>query len=346
MANYALLVGIDAYNQNDHDPLQTPVRDVEAVAALLDRDDDGSKRWEVDVLVGAQRSNRQVTQKVLTKAVQQLLKNASADKGHVLFYFAGHAEQLLSGNALVLQGTTRTDPDTTIDLRGLVDLIHGRDDLASATVILDCCYAGGVGNSPDFAIRPDRAILSSSAEEAVDGSKLHSPFATYALECLGGAMAPLSGEVTVTGLFEYVSKRFGRREQRPQLKINLANEPVVLRRGPRVIEPGKLTDLFPRVGAHLTLGWQHEGPEYADDSLGDCYCGGSGHHHGRPAHKHPALELTDDQLEFDELKRLYRHGLIDTRDNRTPFVLIEEGKDLWLSPLGQWYWHQRDLGWM
>lgn len=351
MADYALLVGIDAYN--DHHPLNTPVNDVEAIAQMLSRDADGRARWHGKPMVGAKKSGVRVTESVLTEALKDRLGRAADSKGNFLLYFAGHGVKVslpLGGHShnIVLQGEAKDDPDTLLDLGPVLKYVLDDDGPNSITIVLDACFAGGAVDASNYALGGNRAILTSSRDEALDGQGTHSPFARYVLESLDGTQAPLTGEVTITNLFEYVSRRFGPEAQGPRLRVNLDAEPVVLRAAERLIVPGNLEELFPMVDARVTMSWDHEGPVHLVDHMDEsCRCPErSPHHHARPYHRYPQFEPTKKQEQFDELRRLYRLGMIMTHENWAPYDLVDGGKDLWLSPLGQWYWHQRDLGWL
>lgn len=334
MADYALLVGIDNYNPDSHDVLSTPIRDIAALKKVLERDGSGRPLWVPKVLEGAKHSKRRVTDAALWAAIDDTLRKAARSRGQVLFYFAGHGEQSQDGeHHLVMQGESAADPDTTVPLRDIVRRLHGEASLKSATVIVDCCYSGGGVDDPDFVLDKDRAILTSSRDDEMssDGHRANSPFAAYLVEGLEGVAATLSGEITLTSLYEYVAKRFGRDDQRPQLKINLAEEPILLRRVPPLIEPADLHELFP--GSAEDVVWMtkdHEGP------LGS-----------RPYK--PGYQPTVEQLVFDRLKALQIRGLLDTGGIQDLYwVAMQEpdGGPVKLSPLGRWYWHQWRLGWI
>jgi hypothetical protein len=331
VADQALLVGVDAYVT--HHALKTPVADIRALQKLLQRDGTDQPRWVTSLLEGPDRSRRRVTTTGFWRAVDQSVERAGRGKGHFLLYFAGHGQRSAEGeHQLVLQGDAPDGPDAVIDLKDVISRVHDRDDLKSSTVIVDCCYAGGAGDDVDFHLSRDRAILSStSADDVASDGQLHSPFATYMLEGLGGVAAGLDGAITLTGLYEYVAKRFGRQDQRPQLSINLADEPLVVRRTTPLIESSDLHDLFPLSADDVIwLTKDHEGP------------------HGSRPYK-SGYEPTPQQRIFDRLKDLQIRGLLDTGGVRDLYwVAMNEpdGGPVRLSPLGQWYWHQRQLGWI
>lgn len=342
---HALLVGIDAYRDTPFGQLDTPVRDVLAIGELLSRDADDRRRWQVKTLIGARRAAGRVTEDALFTAIEGMLKGAARDGGHALFYFAGHGvDRGKGGCRLVVQAEDPEHPDVELDLATVVEAVHEHDEAKSATVVLDCCYAGGLANEPDFRIRRGRAILMSSGEAAADGTGRLSPFAARVCDCLKGHGALLTGEVTLTGMFETVFRQFGTVGQRPQLMINLATDPVVLRRAARRLDPARLMELFDDAECHRFLDWEHEGPIYASEEpvCRDC-AESANHHHGRGAYA-AGRDRTGKQLVFDDIRHFHANGLIETHGGKALYWVAMEGLDVWLSPLGQWYWHQRDMG--
>ena len=79
----ALLVGIDDYEYVT--PLKGCRQDAEDMAALLERNDDGSKNYECRVLPNP--SCARVTRTTLRKEWVRLFSNFD---GHIAFYFSGH----------------------------------------------------------------------------------------------------------------------------------------------------------------------------------------------------------------------------------------------------------------
>ena len=91
----ALLVGIDDYV---HHPLTGCVADAEAMAAVLERNEDGSLNYAVHLHTSA---TEPIDRPTLRTLLAELFKNAQG--ADLLFYFSGHGAQSPWGAELVTQ---------------------------------------------------------------------------------------------------------------------------------------------------------------------------------------------------------------------------------------------------
>ena len=330
MAGYALLVGIDEYET--HTKLHTPVRDAEAIDKLLSTDYDGRSRWETEVLAGAKKAKR-VTYTKFSDSLRAMLRDAENDKGHFLFYFAGHGdrEDELQGHRLFVQGDKEKDADAAINLAGTIDMILGAN-VKSATVMLDCCYAGSADR--DVPIRKDRAILTSSSheQEAADGAAEHSPFGAYVIDALNGSAASLDGR----GHHHRALRARAHAVRPPRPAGPAADQPGVRAGGAAhsraaLRDASSSTRIFKRSpDTVVRLHQAHEGV-------------------GRPFQDNPAHQPTQAQLDFDQLKAFRNLGLIESEDDEDLYWLaVRESQDgkVWLSPLGNWYMRAHKLKWL
>lgn len=331
-----LVVGINDYPHSQ--PLESAVRDARDVAALLARDGDAerSRRWDLDTILFEEGDTAETVTRTTNVADQILLKvkeltsREDLASKNVLFWFSGH------GSAPI--GRLRLDtPDSSLLSQEVIDLFN-ECPAKTVTIILDCCFAGSVGDEPQVfesgavrtgrpnaAIRENLAVLTSCRgfERAADGDG-NSPFTTLLLAGLKGGAADHQGAVTIVDLFSYISGYFQTGEQRPQLKINMTGEPLVLRAmKPRVPEMvlNKLTTWFPTVDHQFQLTPAHEGKR--DDW--------------------PQTDLDEFQVEFDEIGKVRNLGMIDsvTPDMPHYWVALKSGY-IKLSPVGEWYWHKVD----
>src|SRR5687768_3566827 len=99
----ALLIGIDSYDSAVYAPLSGCVNDVQALAPLLSRHDDGTPNFNCRVF----RSDRdRIDRRACRQAMDELLA-PGADIA--LLYFAGHGEAVNSDVVLVTQDGVTTD---------------------------------------------------------------------------------------------------------------------------------------------------------------------------------------------------------------------------------------------
>ena len=322
----ALLVGIDHYPTVGS--LSGCVADASALAELLRTHADGGPNFRAELIAGESEA-REVTRDALRDAIASLFDNAR--NTDLLFYFAGHGGRTPWGAELVTQDATANSLGVSMnDLTTLANDSPAR----SVTLVLDCCFAGDLGNPPGLQsaaaadpFRLNRTVLrenvtvmaasrSTEVSAEVDG---HGEFTRLLLDGLEGGATDHLGNVTSLGLYAYVSRAFDAWQQRPVLKAHVT-EPPVLRVGPPWIEPAmlrQLPDHFPTADARVRLTQAHEGE-------------------GRPL---PPGQLgTLEQQAFDYFGRLRNANLVTTDDRQDHYWAAMNGGDVYLTQLGQYFW--------
>jgi ubiquinone/menaquinone biosynthesis C-methylase UbiE len=142
VSRYAILIGNgDFPNSNSTlPPLETPVKDVGALAELLMLPRVGPFKV-APPLIDSPAS-------MIFKGITDLLKEASAGAPElVLIYYSGHGI-LDQNNRLVLAAydTDRLNPANEVRFADLIELID-RAKLPNVLVILDCCWSGAAGRA-------------------------------------------------------------------------------------------------------------------------------------------------------------------------------------------------------
>lgn len=328
----ALLVGIDHYPTVGS--LSGCVADATALAEVLKTHADGSPNFSTELITGGP-GIEDVTRDALRDALSRLFNNARDTD--LLFYFAGHGGQTLWGADLVTQDATANSLGVSMnDLMTLANDSPAR----SVTLILDCCFAGDLGNLPGIqssavadpfrlnktVLRENVTVLAASRPtEASAEVAGHGAFTRVVLDGLEGGATDHLGNVTSLGLYAYVSPAFDAWQQRPLLKAHVT-EPPVLRVGPPWIEPAllrKLPEHFPTADARVKLTPAHEGE-------------------GRPL---PPGQLgTPEQQQFDYFGRLRNANLVTTDNRRDHYWVAMEGGDVYLTPLGRYFWQRAKRG--
>lgn len=321
----ALVVGIDHYAGA---PLSGCVADATSLDGLLQTHNDGQPNWTTDLVV-SEVGQSPITREVLRAKLTKLFKN-SRDTD-LLFFFAGHGAQTPWGADLVAQDKLGVSMNDLMTLA--ID-----SPARTVTIILDCCFSGDTGNTPGLQssgveasyrlgktlLRENVTILAASrATETSAEVGGHGAFTRVLLDGLDGGATDHRGNVTALSLYGYVSPAFDAWEQRPVLKTSMT-EPLVLRVGPPWLDSELLRDLtkhFPTAYHRLPLTPEHEGD-------------------GRPF---PTGELgTEQQQQFDYLGRLRNANLVTTDDRQDHYWAAMNGGDVYLTPLGRYFWSLAD----
>ena len=216
----ALVVGIDEY---PFGPLGGCVADAEAVAALLERHDDGTKNFDVRKLTCPPDA---ITRASLREAVTELFGQPAEV---ALFYFSGHGTENDLGGYLVT-------PDATVYDEGVpmadVITLANKSVVSESTIIVDCCHSGHLGNDPvgprDANARAEIAegvsilTASRSTEPAIESGG-RGVFTSLLCSALEGGAADVLGEAKIASLYSYVDESLGSWQQRPLFKTHVSS---------------------------------------------------------------------------------------------------------------------------
>lgn len=320
-----LLVGIDAYGFS---PLAGCVADAVALDDVLSRHADGGPNWQLESMLGVD-GEPPITREVLRGGLSRLFKDAR--EADLLFFFAGHGGQTPWGADLVCQDATENS--LGVSMSDLVTLAN-ESPARSVTLILDCCFSGNAGALPGLqaaavaeSFRLERTVLrenvtvmaasrSTETSAEVEG---HGAFTRVLLDGLEGGATDHRGNITALSLYAYISNAFDDWQQRPILKTNLT-EPLALRIGPPWLEIELLRQLpqhFPAADTRVQLTPAHEGE-------------------GRPLAR--TEDGTPQQQQFDYMGRLRNANLVTTDGRRDHYWVAMESGDVYLTPLGRYFW--------
>lgn len=259
----ALLVGIDEY---DHfSGLSGCVNDVRAVDPLLSRHGDGTINFST---VSKTSDAERITRDSLLKDISHLL---APGVDVALLYFAGHG--VGRGDDVSICTADGTEQTPGVAMSQILGFVHS-SDVPEVVVILDCCFSGAAGGSPQLGkgltiLRDGVTILAASrgdqtSAETPAGRGL---FSTYLCGALEGGAAEVLGKITVAGLYAYLEESFGAWSQRPMLRANLDRLHELRRCDPAVpiAQLRRLADLFPTPQFELPLEPSYEPTEEPHD---------------------------------------------------------------------------------
>ena len=318
----ALVVGIDDYKGS---PLTGCVADADAIAVLLERNEDGTRNYEVRK---ATSQSDVIDRGRLRTVLCELFENSRG--AELLFYFAGHGAQTPWGAELVTQDYSENNLGVSMN-----DVISLANDSPAAEIvlILDCCFSGDLGNMPGIqpiglseAFAAGRAVLregvtllaaSKATEKSAEVSG-HGAFTRLLLEGLEGGAEDHLGHVTALSLHNFASRAFGSWQQRPVLKSHIVRSSPL-----RVCKPWIdhsllrcLPDYFSGADARYRMSPAHEG--------------------ARPIPS--GARLTSEQRAFDYFKELRNAGLLTTDDNKDLYFVALDSGEVYLTALGRYFW--------
>lgn len=215
----ALVVGIDHYER--FRPLAGCVNDAHALTPLLAQSEDGSPNFDVKTLLAP--DGHVVTRDQLLRALKKLL-GPGVDMS--LFYFAGHGAQTGGGGDVWLVTSDGTAETPGVKFSEVMELVGSCTQ--EVAVVLDCCFSGGAGSLPAAlssaaVLRQGVSMLTASRADqpAAETPAGRGQFSLYLEGALDGGAADVLGQVTVAGLYAYLSEAFGAWDQRPTFKANV-----------------------------------------------------------------------------------------------------------------------------
>lgn len=208
----ALIVGIDNYTQC---PLKGCCNDADAVATLLETNEDGSPNFSV-----------KLEKNVCSKGqLRQLIEDCfSGDSDVALFYYSGHGHIDSVGGYLVTPDFS--DYDFGVSLQDILSIANG-SQCKEKIIVLDSCFSGFMGSISNA--RQNTAVInngvtiltaSRSTESSIEING-HGRFTSLFLEALSGGAADITGNITPGGVYAFIDKALGPWEQRPVFKTNV-----------------------------------------------------------------------------------------------------------------------------
>lgn len=205
----ALVVGINNYPGAE---LNCCVNDADEISSILQYPEYG---FEVISLLDSS-----VTRNGLMEELTKLFRDAREER--ILFYFSGHGFSSRMGTYLLTPDGTEFEPGIDLSLITRLMNVYKKEGRLSVAV-LDCCHAGALalrgmrGNEisqeqlrdAGIGLPEASAILAACRSTelcAEDVSIGHGYFTAHVLEGLLGKAANEAGDVTLNGLYDYISR--------------------------------------------------------------------------------------------------------------------------------------------
>lgn len=223
MGRRALLVGIDHYDHISPD-LSWCIGDALAMREVLAFHSQHDVNYACRVLLGSQPPNGDPHERVTFNSLRAQLEDLFAYDDEVVFYFSGHGLNKPRGAYLATQDGTSTLPGLLMnDVLAMANRSRAREVL----LLIDCCYAGALGEPVDSAqvtnlyLREGVTLIAASRPQqlAVEQNG-HGVFTNLLLGALEGGAADVRGMVSAAALYAYVEQALGPWDQRPIYKSN------------------------------------------------------------------------------------------------------------------------------
>jgi len=321
----ALIIGINNYDNAKN--LNGCENDANAVKKILESHADDRLNFTVI------NPNFDVGTKVgLLDEVKELF-NGNTETDIALFYFSGHGgfDSSRKEGYIITTNCTPTIGNV-IHMNEILNIVNS-SKIRNKVVILDCCYAGAMGNITEStaALKEGVTILAASKSDEVSLEIFgYGVFTSLLLEALRGGAADLTGHVTAGGIYAYIDKALGPCGQRPVFKTNTAQflplreaEPPI---GRKILR--KLSNYFLNPTDDYKL----------DPSFEFTNINGGIHRNQEP------YALLANVAIFEDLKALNKVGLVVPNcedlppEERYMYFAAMESKSCKLTPIGKFYW--------
>ncbi|MEM6686120.1 MAG: caspase family protein, partial [Bacteroidota bacterium] len=306
----ALLVGIDHY-ANPKKNLNGCVNDANRMKEVFETHENKDRNFDCKMLVSSKKDN--VTRSKLKEHIKMLFNHRDNDT--VLLYFSGHGATTDAGTYLVTYDAQPNDEG--ISLMEIVALANN-SKAKEVVIILDCCHAGGAGNSIDLGerkvvLREGISILAAATEDQYSWEKGgYGVFTSIIYNAMLGGAADVRGKINLSSLYYYADTLLNAWKQRPVFKSHVSQMISLRDCKPKIPSPilRKLTTYFEGSKTGMQLS-----PNFLEDQGAD---------------DKGLLEV------MSHLRMYHFNGLIYLPDSKTLEEAALYKKPCCLTPLGEY----------
>lgn len=317
----ALVVGIDNY-PNPKNKLTSSINDANTIAALLERNFDESKNFNVMKLLDKEATRENVLD-FLNKVFDEETETG-------VFYFSGHGFDNKEDGQIVTYDFD--DKNLGVKFKEINEIVRN-SKCKNKVIILDCCFSGKVGN---YQVIGDTSILSKGTtiltscnerEVSYEG-KENSVFTELLIYALNGGSSDIFGRVTPASIYSYIDSCLGAFEQRPLFKSYVSSFVTLRQAEPKIEmkEMKKIAKLFKCPTEKYQLDPSYEPTNFIGSKgigkkdLKEPYC----------THKHTEI--------FALLQKAAQNGLIRPTKEKHMFYAAINSDTCELTKLGIQYW--------
>lgn len=315
----ALLIGINDYPKPHQ--LLGCVEDIENLSSAIERNGDGSKNFDVQVLSNIKDS-------VVAKSKVEELFHDDAEVA--LFYFSGHGYIDENGGQLVFPNDISggVSGNYGMFMSDIMDIVN-KSMVKNKIIILDCCHAGDIGKiSPkDTGSRLESGVsILTACRENETAMEMggHGVFTELLCSALKGGAADFSGNITIGGVYAYIDRSLGAWDQRPIFKTNVSKFISLKNIEPKVPNNDirHITKLFANQDACIQLD-----PSFEDTNS--------------PSINHKIVEPyanADNVKKFKLLQKFQSIGFVEPIGEQFMYFAAMNSKSCRLTELGKFYW--------
>lgn len=216
----ALLVGIDHY-QNSKKNLNGCINDANRMKEVFETHENKDRNFDCKMLLS---NTKNITRATLKAHIKMLFNHRDNDT--VLLYFSGHGATTDAGTYLVTYDALPNDEG--ISLMEIVALANN-SKAKEVVIILDCCHAGGAGNSIDLGerkvvLREGISILAAATEDQYSWEKGgYGVFTSIIYNAMLGGAADVRGKINLSSLYYYADTLLNAWKQRPVFKSHVSH---------------------------------------------------------------------------------------------------------------------------
>jgi len=311
----ALIIGINDYPDY---PLTGCLNDAEAIASILEKNENGSPNFTVKL------SKDTETKTDLVSLIKKLFEG---NNEIALLYFSGHGFLNELGGYIVTPDYKKGDEGIKMD-----DILIWANESKTKDkiIIFDCCHSGSFG-SPALTrgasnINEGITVLTASKSDEPSIEIMgHGVFTSLLLNALQGGAADLRGHITPGSIYAYIDQALGTWDQRPVFKTNVTSF-ISLRevKPPVPLEIlRKITEYFPSQAEEYQLD-----PSYEITNTND-----TEHIIIEPFANSKNVAILKDLQEYESV------NLVKPVEAKHMYFAAMNSKSCKLTALGYHYWH-------
>lgn len=221
----ALFIGIDHYLEN---PLSGCCNDARSLARLFGYHASGERNFYSDFLLS---SSGEITNGKIRQKLQVCLNSPIEE---FVVYFSGHVRVTEFGFYFHTMS-----PEEGISFQEIMESIN-RSSIPQITIVLDCCFSGGLANLPLLEkevalVKRGLSILASSHHSKPSiQSEGRGAFTSLLIDALKGDAADMLGNIFLSNIFPFISTRAAIQGHPPVIKSYSIKPQLVRKAKPQI----------------------------------------------------------------------------------------------------------------
>lgn len=314
----AVLIGIDQYPPGNE--LSGCVNDITSLKDVIELNEDGTENFKVVLMPNVSSKN---------EAMLEIKALFSGAGDMSLLYFSGHGYVNDTDAELAFpDGIHNNDYYKGIKMSDIMNIVH-KSKVKNKIIILDCCHSGSLGK---FHINHDESLIGEGVSvlcackdsEFAMESNGQGMFTVQLCNALKGGAADYCGNITIGGIYAFIDRVFGPKQQRPTFKTNVTEFSPVRRVIPKV--PVSIIRLLPSLFPNMNDEFKLD-PSYEESNI-------AGNENSIMPYASPVNTST-----FKSLQKLESIGFVEPTDEEHMYYAAMKNKSCHLTQIGKYYWN-------